>query len=87
MVGAPVRHAISTPEMCGLAGRLSSGRVTLADLQLAEKLIMALVNRLPPDSTIDIGIKDSQRLPPRRRRGGSPLSGVVLVMPGAGPSA
>jgi hypothetical protein len=46
--------AISTPQMCALAARLSDGRATPGDLRLADKLIMALVDRLPPDSTIQL---------------------------------
>jgi hypothetical protein len=40
--------------MCALAAKLSDGRTSREDLQLADKLIMALVDRLPPDSTIHI---------------------------------
>jgi hypothetical protein len=44
---------ISTIEMCALGARLKSGvGITLADLQLADRLIMALVARLRRDSTI-----------------------------------
>ena len=46
--------AISTPEMCALAARIGDGRASREDLQLAERLIMALVDRLPPDMSIDI---------------------------------
>jgi hypothetical protein len=46
--------AISTPEMCAFAARLGDGRASREDLQLAERLIMELVDRLPPDSTIEI---------------------------------
>jgi hypothetical protein len=48
------RTPISTPEMCALAARLSNGLVSHEDLQLADKLIMALVDGLPPDSMIDL---------------------------------
>jgi hypothetical protein len=58
-IGAPTRHTISTPEMCGLAARLSDGRATPDDLRLADRLIMALVDRLPRDSTIDLGADDA----------------------------
>jgi len=34
-------------------------RPAASDLQLAEKLIMALVNGLPADSKIDVGIEES----------------------------
>jgi hypothetical protein len=47
--------AVTTPEMCALAARLGDGRATPGDLKLAERLIMALVNRLPPDSGIAMG--------------------------------
>ena len=35
--------AISTPEMCALAARLGDGRASREDLQIAERLIMALL--------------------------------------------
>jgi hypothetical protein len=38
----------TTPEMCFLASRLEAGAVTAAELKLADKLVMALVDRLPP---------------------------------------
>jgi hypothetical protein len=47
-------QAISTPEMCSLAARVGDGRATPGDLQMAERLIMALVDRLPPDSTLNV---------------------------------
>jgi len=34
--------------MCFLASRLDAGAVTAAELKLAAKLVMALVDRLPP---------------------------------------
>jgi hypothetical protein len=37
--------------MCFLASRLEAGAVTAAELKLAAKLVMALVDRLPPAST------------------------------------
>jgi hypothetical protein len=43
---------VSTPEMGALAARLSDGRATIADLRLAERIIMTFVDKLPPDSTI-----------------------------------
>jgi hypothetical protein len=46
---------VSTPEMCALAARLDDGRATAEDLKLAERLIMALVDRLPADSEIEVG--------------------------------
>jgi len=45
---------VSTVDMCRLAGRVGAGTATAAELQLAERLIMALVHRLPADSTIKI---------------------------------
>jgi hypothetical protein len=45
---------ISTIEMCALGARLKSGTVTLDDLRLADRLIMALVRLLPRDSTIGL---------------------------------
>ncbi len=57
-VDAPARNGavtVSTADMCRLGARLRSGTVTADDLRLADKLIMALVNSLPPDSSIDIG--------------------------------
>ena len=45
---------VSTPEMCSLAARLGDGRVTVEELRLAERIIMAFVNMLPPDSTISL---------------------------------
>jgi hypothetical protein len=53
-VRARARVTVSTPEMCALAARLGDGRATPGDLQLAERLIMALVDRLPPDSTLNV---------------------------------
>jgi hypothetical protein len=45
---------VSTPEMCALAARLGDHRATPGDLKLAERLIMALVDRLPADSIINV---------------------------------
>jgi hypothetical protein len=42
------RRIPTTPEMCFLASRLEAGAVTAAELKLAAKLVMALVDRLPP---------------------------------------
>jgi hypothetical protein len=53
-VRARARVTVSTPEMCALAARLSDGRASPGDLQLAERVIMALVDRLPPDSAIEV---------------------------------
>jgi hypothetical protein len=41
--------AVTTPEMCALAGRAGDGRATPGDLKLTERLIMALVDKLPAD--------------------------------------
>ena len=54
-VDAPGVTAVSTPEMCTLAARLGDGRAACEGLRMAERLIMNLVGRLPPDSTIDLG--------------------------------
>ncbi len=48
------RRVPTTPEMCFLASRLEASAMTGAELKLAGRLIMALVNRLEPDSAIDI---------------------------------
>jgi hypothetical protein len=53
-VDARSRHAITTAQMCALAARLSDGRASRDDLQLADRLIMALVDRLPPDSILEL---------------------------------
>src|SRR5690349_8654917 len=45
------RVTVSTIQMCELAGRLESGRVTLDDLALASRLIIALVKHLPADGS------------------------------------
>src|SRR5437870_590925 len=46
--------AVSTVQMCALAARISDGRASREDWRLAERLIMALVDRLPPDSSIQL---------------------------------
>jgi hypothetical protein len=46
--------AISTIDMCALASRVTTDRVTIEDLQLAERLIMELVRRLPADSALNV---------------------------------
>jgi hypothetical protein len=53
-VDAPAGRLISASEMCSPAARVSSGRVTVEDLQLAERTIIAPVDRLPPDSSISV---------------------------------
>jgi hypothetical protein len=53
-VDAPGVTAISTPEMCALAARVGDGRASREDLRMAERLIMNLVDRLPPDSVLDV---------------------------------
>lgn len=45
---------ISTIEMCALGARLNSGTVTLDDLRLADRLIMALGRLLPRDLAIGL---------------------------------
>jgi hypothetical protein len=40
--------------MCALAARVGDGRANPGDLKLAERLIMALVDRLPADSSINV---------------------------------
>jgi hypothetical protein len=47
-------RVITTIEMCSLAARLSDGRAIPADLELAERVIMTFVDRLPPDSAIEV---------------------------------
>jgi hypothetical protein len=56
---------ISTPEMCALAARLGDGRASHEDLRLTERLIMALVNRLPADSMIEVSVPAGVRYPMR----------------------
>ena len=46
---------IGTVEMCALAGRLNVGDVTPAELQLAIRLLLMLVRRLPADAALDVG--------------------------------
>jgi hypothetical protein len=46
---------VTTVDMCALADRLEAGAVTAAEMKLAAKLVMALVDRLPEDSAIDVG--------------------------------
>jgi hypothetical protein len=41
--------------MCSLAARLGDGRAPRDEMRLAERLIMALVDRLPADSAINVG--------------------------------
>jgi hypothetical protein len=40
--------------MCALAARIGDGGASRDDLQMAERLIMALVDRLPADSEIRV---------------------------------
>jgi hypothetical protein len=47
---------VTTVDMCALADRLETGAVTAAEMKLAAKLVMALVDRLREDSAIDVGI-------------------------------
>jgi hypothetical protein len=53
-VDAVARRAISSTQMCALAARLSDGRASREDLRMADRLIIHLVDRLPPDSSIDL---------------------------------
>ena len=46
---------VTTVDMCALADRLETGAVTAAEMKLAAKLVMALVDRLPEDSANDVG--------------------------------
>jgi hypothetical protein len=46
---------VTTVDMCALADRLETGAVTAAEMKLAAKLVMALVDRLREDSAIDVG--------------------------------
>jgi hypothetical protein len=52
--GAKAGVTVSTPEMCALAARVGDGRATLEDCKLAERLIMRLVDSLPPDSVLKL---------------------------------
>jgi hypothetical protein len=45
---------VTTSEMCALAARLGDGRANPGDLKLAERLIVALVDRLAADSAIEV---------------------------------
>jgi hypothetical protein len=45
---------IATWEMCSLAARLTDGRATAEDLQLAERLLLHLVLMLQRDSSIEV---------------------------------
>jgi hypothetical protein len=47
------RH-VSTIEMCSLAARVGDGRAFPGDPKLAERLILALVDRLAADSSIEV---------------------------------
>jgi hypothetical protein len=40
--------------MCALAARLTDGRATAEDLQLADRLLLHLVLMLPRDSLIEV---------------------------------
>jgi hypothetical protein len=52
--GAKAGVTVTTIDMCSLAARLTDGRASPGDLLMAERLIMALVDRLPPDSSIEV---------------------------------
>jgi hypothetical protein len=47
-------RTVDTVTIAGLAGRLGGGLATIEDLQLAEKLLLALMQMLPPNGTIGI---------------------------------
>jgi hypothetical protein len=49
------RDTIGTVQMAALAGRLSRGDVTPDDLELAGRLILMLVQRLPEGAVLDVG--------------------------------
>jgi hypothetical protein len=49
---------ISTAQMAGLAARLGDGRASRQDMELADKVIMAFVMSLPPDSVVEIGANE-----------------------------
>ena len=53
-LGVTTSVTISTPEVCSLAARLTGDIVTVADLQLAERIIMTFVDHLPPDSIVQL---------------------------------
>jgi hypothetical protein len=57
--------AITTPEMCALAARVGDGRATPGDLELAERLIMALMDRLPAGLTWRRTTLSKSPAPPR----------------------
>jgi len=59
---------VTTIEMCALAARIGDGRASPGDLALAERLIMALVDRLPADSAIEVRNSDSGPLTRLRNR-------------------
>jgi hypothetical protein len=46
---------VDTAQMIALSIRLEASTVTRADLDLASRLITALVHMLPPDSALDLG--------------------------------
>jgi hypothetical protein len=53
--------SIDTIAMCALAGRLSAGRVTVEDLDIASRLITHLVYRLPENAVLDVTPIDEVR--------------------------
>lgn len=54
IAAAESSRMVSTVEMAGLAGRLGAGTATIEDLHLAEKLLLAMLQMLPPNGTIGI---------------------------------
>jgi hypothetical protein len=47
-------HRVDTVTICALAGSLGAGTATIDDMRLAEKLLLALAQMLPPDGAIGI---------------------------------
>ena len=56
VAAAESSHMVSTVEMAGLAGRLGAGTATIEDMRLAEKLLLAMLQMLPPNGTIGIDL-------------------------------
>ena len=50
----PAVTSLDTVTMCGLAGRVGSGAASPSELELAGRLIVALVRRLPAGAVIEI---------------------------------
>jgi len=54
-VSSAASVTLSTADMCGLAARLSGGRASREDLQLADRIVTAFAMQFPPDSVVTIG--------------------------------